>query len=179
VAGLGAIILTGGASRRMGADKAELLWDGVRAVDRVADLARAIGAEALVTVGLRELGLPNVAEAGGGPVAGLCAGAAWLRASGLDRALVLAVDAPTLRPDDLAPLLAAPPPGAAFAHLHLPLAIYLAAVPAEAGAGWSMARLLTEARLALLPVADGAAQRLRGANTPQERAALAQDSGAG
>ena len=33
---LGAIILTGGASSRMGADKAEALWLGVRAVDRVA-----------------------------------------------------------------------------------------------------------------------------------------------
>jgi molybdenum cofactor guanylyltransferase len=177
VAGLGAIILAGGASRRMGADKAELVWDGVRAVDCVAELARAAGAEVVVTVGPRDLGLRNVTEAGGGPVAGICAGAAVL---GSSRALVLAVDAPTIRPDDLAPLLAAPSPGAAFAHLHLPLVIDVAALPTAAGPGWSMARLITEARLALLPVPDGAAPRLRGANTPAERAALAaQNGGAG
>ena len=41
---LGAVILTGGSSRRMGADKAAELWFGVRAVDRVAEVARDCGA---------------------------------------------------------------------------------------------------------------------------------------
>jgi molybdopterin-guanine dinucleotide biosynthesis protein A len=36
---LGAIILCGGGSRRMGRDKALLDWGGERAIDRVAALA--------------------------------------------------------------------------------------------------------------------------------------------
>jgi molybdopterin-guanine dinucleotide biosynthesis protein A len=41
----GAIILCGGASRRMGRDKAALDWDGVRAVDRLAAWRECVGAE--------------------------------------------------------------------------------------------------------------------------------------
>ena len=41
---LGAIILSGGASSRMGVDKAAMDWLGRRAVDRVADLAFEVGA---------------------------------------------------------------------------------------------------------------------------------------
>ncbi|HEY0651236.1 NTP transferase domain-containing protein, partial [Phenylobacterium sp.] len=48
---LGVVILTGGASSRMGADKAALLWGGRRAVDRLADLARELGAAAVLTSG--------------------------------------------------------------------------------------------------------------------------------
>src|SRR5689334_8924323 len=100
--GLGAVILTGGAGLRMGADKAELEWGGRRAVDRLADLARSLGAAAIVTAGPRDYGLPVAAEdpPGGGPAAGVVAGA---RALGLTRVLVLAVDAPTLTAEDLAP----------------------------------------------------------------------------
>ena len=179
---LGAIILTGGASSRMGADKAELLWDGRRAVDRVADLAAAAGAAPMLTAGARTYGLPGVSEqpAGGGPVAGVVAGAAALKAAGCRRALVLAVDAPTILAQDLAPLLAAAAPGAAFAHLHLPLVLFLDAIPPGAGAGWSMARLITDAGIRLVPPPSDAVERLRGANTPAERAALsAQKDGAG
>jgi hypothetical protein len=101
---LGAIILCGGASRRMGREKAVLDWDGQRAVDLVAALARAVGAQALVTAGA-DLGLPWVPddEAFAGPVGGVLAGA---RALGTPRLLVLAVDAPTATAEDLAPLLA-------------------------------------------------------------------------
>ena len=171
---LGAVILTGGASSRMGRDKAALDWLGERAVDRVARLAREAGATTVLTVGARDFGLANLAERppGGGPVAGLVAGCRELARAGAARALVLAVDAPTIRPDDLAPLIDAAPPGAAFAHLHLPLMIDLAAIPATAGAGWSMARLITDARLPLVDAPPPAMARLRGANTPQERVRL-------
>lgn len=183
---LGVIILTGGAGVRMGADKAELLWDGRRAVDRLADLARALGADAVVTAGPRDYGLPVAVEAGGGPVAGIVAGVQQL--AGCARVLALAVDAPTMTAEDLAPLLASPAPGAAYEGLHLPLVVEAAAVPADAGPGWPMARLVERAGLARLPVPSGAEARLRGANTPQEREDLlrrlvtpdsAQEGGAG
>lgn len=185
---LGVIILTGGLGARMGADKAVLDWAGARAVDRLADLARSLGAVAIVSAGPRDYGLPVAAEdpPGGGPVAGIVAGARAL--SGCTRVLALAVDAPTLTADDLASLLAAPAPGAAFEGLHLPLVVDLAALPADAGAGWPMARLVERAGLARLSPPAGAEARLRGANTPDEREELlrrlvtpdsAQERGAG
>jgi molybdopterin-guanine dinucleotide biosynthesis protein A len=164
---LGAIILCGGASRRMGRDKAVLDWDGARAVDRVAALARAVGADALVTAGA-DLGLPWVPDeqALAGPVGGVLAGA---RALGAERLLVLAVDAPTLTAEDLAPLLAT---GGYYEGLPVPMVLETAVLPTDAQAGWPLRRLVEAAGLKALPVPDGALARLRGANTPEERAAL-------
>lgn len=164
---LGAIILCGGGSRRMGRDKAVLEWDGRRAVDRVADLARAVGARALVTAGA-DLGLPWVPddEAGAGPVGGVLAGA---RALGTARLLVLAVDAPTVTAEDLAPLLER---GGFYEGLPVPMVIEAAALPVDAEAGWPLRRLVERAGLATLPVPEGALARLRGANTPEEVEAL-------
>lgn len=166
-ASLGAIILCGGGSRRMGRDKAVLDWGGARAVDRVAALARAAGARALVTAGA-DLGLPWVADdaAGAGPVGGVLAGA---RALGTERLLVLAVDAPTVTLDDLAPLLVT---GGYYEGLPVPMVVAAKALPAEAEAGWPLRRLVERAGLAALPVPEGAMARLRGANTPEEFSAL-------
>jgi molybdopterin-guanine dinucleotide biosynthesis protein A len=186
---LGVIILTGGASSRMGADKALLDWNGRRAVDRLADLAAEVGATVVITSGAQPCGLPFAVEdpPGGGPVAGIAAAAAMLRGT-CARALVLAVDAPTLRPADLADLLESPAPGASFEDLHLPLVIDLDALPPEAGQGWSMRRFITDAGLAQRTCPQQARARLRGANTPAERDVLlaelveretAQKSGAG
>lgn len=187
---LGVIILTGGASSRMGIDKAAADWNGRRAVDRLAGLAKALGAVACVTAGPLSYGLPFAAEhpPGGGPVAGLVAAAALLRARGCIRVLLLAVDAPTVTAADLAALLAAESPGACFDGLRLPLVMDLAQLPSDSGRGWSMGRLAEAAGLALLPCPAGAEHRLRGANTPSEREALlhaliaaeaAQNEGAG
>jgi molybdopterin-guanine dinucleotide biosynthesis protein A len=164
MASLGAIVLCGGASRRMGRDKAVL---GRRAVDRVAALARIVGASALVTAGA-DLGLPWVPDdtAFAGPVGGVLAGA---RALGTDRLLVLAVDAPTLTAEDLAPLLAR---GGCYEGLPLPMVLDATAIPADAEAGWPLRRFVEAAGLVALPVPEGAAARLRGANTPEEREAL-------
>jgi molybdopterin-guanine dinucleotide biosynthesis protein A len=171
---LGAAILAGGASSRMGMDKATRLWDGVRAVDRVAALARAVGAQVVVTVGGKDYGPPFVPDPVplGGPVGGLLAGAAALSATGCDRALILAVDAPTLQADDLAPLRDAPAPGAAYRGNPLPMVIGLAALPPDAAPGWPLQRLVERAGLAQLDCQPERALRLRGANTPAEWAAL-------
>src|SRR4051812_23167963 len=95
----GGLILAGGASRRMGQDKALVEWDGARAVDRVFALAGEVcDGPALVSGG--DYGLPFVADPQpmAGPVAGILSGAAMLLAQGCNVMLVLAVDAPTLRP---------------------------------------------------------------------------------
>lgn len=158
----------------MGADKAALLWNGRRAVDRVAGIARALGAEPVLTVGAGDYGLERVDDVavGGGPVSGIVSGAAAAAAAGCDRILVLAVDAATVRAEDLGPLVAAVPPGASYADLHLPLAMDLAAMPPDAGAGWPVGRLLDRAGLGRIACPAGSLERLRGANTPEERERL-------
>ena len=142
---LRAMILTGAASTRMGADKAAQLWAGVPAVERVAALAAAVAARPVITVGGDAHGLPHVRDERplGGPVGGVLAGAA-----GCLRGLVLAVDAPTLQAEYLAPLIEAAEPGAAYEGLHLPLVASLSALPADAEAGWPLARLVERSGLA-------------------------------
>src|SRR5690349_21774956 len=89
---LGAIILAGGASSRMGVDKATQDWNGMRAVDRVAALARSLGCDPVIVAG-GDYGLPFVPDPPeSGPAGGVMAGAAALRKAGAARALVLAVD---------------------------------------------------------------------------------------
>ena len=171
---LGAIILTGGASRRMGADKAGQLWAGRRAVDRVADLARALGAGVVVSAGDGDFGLPRAPDPAplSGPVAGVLAGIALVRGQ-VTRVLVLAVDAPTLLAGDLAPLLAAGGAGAAFEGQPLPMVLDLAAVPQDAQDDWPLRRFVERAGLIQVALDPELTPRLRGANTPQERERLA------
>jgi molybdenum cofactor guanylyltransferase len=93
VAGL---LLTGGASRRMGTDKALLEVDGLRLVDRAAALLAAV-TDPVVEVGPGWSDLPAVREdpPGSGPLAAVSAGAAALRRAGHDGpVVVLAVDMP-------------------------------------------------------------------------------------
>jgi molybdopterin-guanine dinucleotide biosynthesis protein A len=160
----------------MGADKARLDWHGVSAVERLAALSHGLGIEMVLTAGA-DHGLPAVLDAtpGEGPCGGILAAAQRLRADGYDRALILAVDAPTLLASDLAPLLVTPEPGGAYDGLPLPMVIELAAIPSDIRANWPLKRLVEAARLAVLPCDDAARPRLRGANTPQERLGLLGD----
>jgi molybdopterin-guanine dinucleotide biosynthesis protein A len=170
---LGAIILVGGRSSRMGTDKALLDWHGRRAIDRVADLARASGADLIVTAG-GDCGLPFVADPTplAGPVAGVLAAAPRFRTAGTHRLILLAVDAPTLWVDDLAPLLNAAEPGAIYAGYPLPAVIAVDAIPTGAQPDWPLRRLAERAGLAILACPPAVERRIRGANTPEERAAL-------
>jgi molybdopterin-guanine dinucleotide biosynthesis protein A len=157
----------------MGEDKAQLDWGGRRAVDLAAELASAAGAEAILTAG-GDYGLPFVDDPikGAGPVGGVIMGAAHLAALGLSHALILAVDAPSLELADITALLAAPGPGAAFTGYPAPAVIALGALPADASPGWPLQRLVERAGLALFTPPPEAELRLRGANTPGERAIL-------
>src|SRR5687767_7248553 len=93
VAGL---LLTGGASRRMGRDKALLEVGGRRLVDRAASVLAAVADPVLeVGPGWSELAAVREDPPGSGPLAALSAGAAGLRAAGhTGPVLVLAVDMP-------------------------------------------------------------------------------------
>lgn len=158
---VGAIVLAGGAGRRMGGvDKAALEVGGVRLLDRVLAAARPV-CDRLVVVGPARptpvAGVRFVAEEtpGGGPVPAVGAGAAAL--GGCPVVLVLAADLPLLHTDDLRLLLAAlPGPGAvdaaAAADVGGPnplLAAYraggLAERAAALGAGAAAAQLLPAA----------------------------------
>ena len=95
-AGVAGLLLTGGASRRMGTDKALIEVEGRRLVDRAAATLTAV-AGPVVEVGPGWSDLPAVREdpPGSGPLAALAAGAAALREAGHDGpVLVLAVDMP-------------------------------------------------------------------------------------
>jgi molybdenum cofactor guanylyltransferase len=170
---LGAIIMTGGRSLRMGADKAELEWFGRRAVDLVDHIARNAGASEVITVGTRSYGLRFVPDPapGGGPVGGILAAASALEARGVDRLLILAVDAPTLTVGDLEPLLQVKG-GAAYDGLHLPLVMPVSAIPDDAKNDWPIARLADRSGALRLPVPGEALARIKGANTPAERRSL-------
>jgi molybdopterin-guanine dinucleotide biosynthesis protein A len=95
------LLLTGGASRRMGSDKALLEVDGQRLVDRAVAILGAV-ADPVVEVGPGWSGRPAVREdpPGSGPLAALGAGAAALRSAGHDGpVLLLAVDMPRVSVD--------------------------------------------------------------------------------
>lgn len=92
---LSGLVLAGGRSRRMGADKALLVVDGERLVDRAARVLAGVCDEVMVAAGpLRPLDVPETrpvadAQEGGGPLSGLVGG---LRAARNDLVAVLAVD---------------------------------------------------------------------------------------
>lgn len=176
---LAAFILVGGASGRMGRNKADLDWGGRTAIDRLAELAGDVGAQAVLTVG-GAYGLPSLPDRtpGAGPAGGVRAACAWARDEGYARCIIMAVDAALLGPADLAPLLTADHPGACYSGLPLPMVIAAHALPTEVQDDWPLRRLVERAGLATLPVEPESARRIRGANTPEELASLL-DSGGG
>jgi molybdenum cofactor guanylyltransferase len=104
---LGAIVLAGGRSLRMGSDKALLDWGGVPLVVHVSEtlLATVDGPVVVVTAQGQELpALPGRVErtddrvAGQGPLEGIRSGLAALEGRA-DLAFVSSVDAPHLRPE--------------------------------------------------------------------------------
>jgi molybdenum cofactor guanylyltransferase len=108
------LLLTGGASRRMGRDKASLIVPGESSclARRTACLLEQVAGPVL-EVGPGYSRLPRVVEvpAGGGPLAAVAAGWARLAASGWSgRVLVIATDLPLLTVDLLRWLVGHPSP---------------------------------------------------------------------
>lgn len=92
------MVLTGGASRRMGRTKATLPAGSTTMSRRTAELVAAV-ADPVVEVGPGHSGLRAVTDAvtAGGPLAAMAAGAAWLAGQGwAGPALVVATDLPLL-----------------------------------------------------------------------------------
>ncbi len=174
----GALILAGGRSSRMGADKASLPYRGVTLLSHMRDLAARAGA-ASVLVGGGPRGDLEDPVAGAGPAASLCALAEYARLKTVPlRWAVLPVDMPLLAPAVIRRLAAAPGRAAAFAGHPLPLAFTLDAA-ARAVLERVKARLVARESIAVWRVlnllegqdltadADEAAQLIN-ANTPDE-----------
>jgi molybdopterin-guanine dinucleotide biosynthesis protein A len=90
------LLLTGGRSRRLGADKARLVLDGETLARRMAARLSAV-CDPVYEVGPGLTGLPSLTEqpAGSGPLAALAAGGDALRERGeIGGALLVAVDLP-------------------------------------------------------------------------------------
>ena len=109
-----AVLLCGGRSSRMGADKAQLVWEGRTLLERIAaGLKPQVSAVYLGTGAqpkYEELGLPCLLDRGPdlGPLAGL---EAALVGSATPWVLLVACDLPGLSPEVTARLFAAPQPG--------------------------------------------------------------------
>lgn len=96
MASIAGVLLTGGASRRMGFDKAQLKVEGERLVDRAGRVLDAT-CSTVIEVGPGYRTVPSTREdpPGAGPLAALGAGAQALRARGhLGPVMLLAVDLP-------------------------------------------------------------------------------------
>ncbi len=173
---LGAIILTGGRSTRMGEDKGARAWGKRRAVDWVVDLAKRAGASQVITAGRVEYGYDHVPDptSHAGPVCGILAGLDKLDGR-FARVLVLAVDAPTVLADDLRLLLASGSPGASFTGMPLPMVFDASIRPADVQSDWPLRRFVERTGLVQLVAAPESMARLRGANTPEEQALLMRD----
>ncbi|WP_176085167.1 molybdenum cofactor guanylyltransferase MobA [Martelella sp. HB161492] len=113
------LILAGGASRRMGRDKAGIVLDGMTLAARAAERLSGIADPLLLSAGAKTLkidgAIPLLDRIGGfqGPLAGIHAGLSWLSEQNhpASHLLSVAVDTPFF-PDALAAKLAAGPPAA-------------------------------------------------------------------
>jgi molybdopterin-guanine dinucleotide biosynthesis protein A len=112
VTGTLGVVFCGGASRRMGRDKAGLLLEGRTLLERALAVLDALVPEVVLASGAAprnpELGRACLLdeEAGVGPLAGLAAALAHAEGQGMERICVLACDMPAVTPEVLRGLLA-------------------------------------------------------------------------
>lgn len=175
------VVLAGGRSQRMGADKARLVWNGERMLDRAVAMLRGAGCTRVLVSG-NYPEYPHVADQFSecGPLGGLASIAKRVPES---RWLVLAIDQPLLDAAMLRALLDGLLTGCEVARgvcrygeEPLPMALLvspdtrkwlLTAVAAD-GAHRSLKALQDRLRIHALPADAAVRARLRGANTPDE-----------
>jgi len=186
-ANIAGALLLGGASTRMGSDKARLELDGVALATRIALLLDALFEEVLLVGGDPPADAPGrrVADLDG-PRCALRGVVGALAAARADRVLVVATDLPLLTPELLLALAAWPEADVvaprAGARLEPLCAVYsrraLAAARARLAAGrLALHELIAELSLQTIEAADlravdPAGTALANANTPEEWAAL-------
>lgn len=179
------VILAGGRSSRMGADKALLQLAGVSLLDRTRALLLAAGVDAVVVSGRPQLpgGIPDL-HPHAGPPAAVLATLQWLQQhGGLDGTalLFLPVDMPLLQVDTLSSLLAA---ARAERGCHYEGEVFPCVMKADAGLlAWlqelfaterqsggtrSMKAILAWLQARRLPVPAAAANGFLNANTPAD-----------
>jgi len=170
---IGGVILAGGQSSRMGADKATLVLGGRTLLDRARHLLSACGVRSILVSGRPDEpdGVPD-SEPGAGPAHGARDALAALNARGLTRAIIIPVDMPRLTPAHLQPLLSASGSAAAYADQPLPCVVDTQAVPGDDAP--SLFGLLTARGVTWLACPADAAAALTSINTPQDWAMLSQ-----
>ena len=102
------VVLAGGASSRMGVDKATVEIEGRSMLDRVATSLESV-VDRVVVSGRSEIaglaGLPDPEPGRAGPLAGLAAALAEAHAMGAEAVMLVAVDQPFVRPETLSRLI--------------------------------------------------------------------------
>ncbi len=173
------VLLAGGRSRRMGRDKAGLVWNGRTLLQHQSQLLMDAGAQRVVVSGdyPQAQGIPD-AVSDQGPLGGLLAVSAVLEDGPL---VVLPIDMPQVAPALLAALAQAPARCAHYRGHVLPLRLaldaalraWLAQSPQLPPEQRSLRALHAACGGTILPLAPGDVRLLANCNTPDEWAALA------
>lgn len=169
------VILAGGRSTRMGQDKANLIVDGQRLLDRARDLLFQCCDEVIVVGGPESDYRDDVVDgvSDGGPLGGVLAA---LRSGRGHRYLCLPVDQPRLTPDALQPLLDACPftgnVGVSYDGEPLPVCLTSDRVDALAIAWRDGARRLEVAATTRLELDAATRAALFNMNTPADLATV-------
>lgn len=174
------VVLAGGRSRRMGRDKALLMWQGRTLIDHALDRFSEIGLVQSLVSGDRpaHAGIPDL-QCGQGPLAGLLAVA---RAHPGRRLLLVPVDMPMLPAAWLARLATAAPAASPLHFEGSPLPLRIDARPGLIAllSRWlddpdgprAIRHLLSECDAHTLPAPDASPRALDNANTPEDWARM-------
>ena len=184
------VVLAGGASRRMGRDKAGLVVGGRTLLDRAVERLAPQVAAVAISAGETPVAMPGLVTFAdplpgrAGPLAGLLAGMRWAAAEGAARVQIAPVDAPFL-PLDLVARLAAAGDGVALPRsggrthptfLQAPVALaddlaaFLAADGSRAMHAWLDRHAAAIVDFTAIAAPDGPLDPFFNVNTPDEAA---------